>query len=164
MKRIKTFALVLLLLAGGYLLNDLVRLVREFDTSYHTLCTLQTGVYDAYIDICSPTWNEVSTALMYRVRAGGQVESPLSFMTTVGIERRIRQDDFSILTAKDGALVAVVLREKPDSVLAMYDFSTGETWPKPGYSEGFTSTRARGERMLEFFRQSKSNRNLSLDR
>ena len=158
----RKLVLTALLIAVGYFLNEGVRFFREFETRDVKLCTLEAGVHDVYIDIYTPSFNEVSQSLMYQVRTGKTVESPIWQMTVVEMGRKIDCEDFALLTAKNGKLVAVVFSAEPKSILAMYDFSTGETWPRPAYSEDFTSTRGRGEKLLEHLKQATGDEELSL--
>jgi hypothetical protein len=51
---------------------------------------------------------------------------------------------FELRTTKDRILSALVERSNPGVVLALYDISSGETWPQCGDSEDFRNVNERG--------------------
>lgn len=151
------------LIVAGYFLNDAVRFLRRLEPSYHRVCTLDAGIYGAGIDIYTPGFNEGSKVLLYRVRTGGRrIESPMHTMCVVDVDREFGQEDFAVLQAKGGKLVAVVLRRNPKRVLAMYDFSTGQSWPRSPYAAEESWVRSQGEQLLAILKKETGNDSLSL--
>ncbi|MBU50616.1 MAG: hypothetical protein CL920_18210 [Deltaproteobacteria bacterium] len=153
MKTIKAWLFPLFCFVAGYFFNSTVEWVRTFDTATVKECEIPTGVYKAFIEIHSPSFNEVNKVLMYRVRAAGVIVSPMTFFGGTSIGRRLSKDSFVLYKAKQGKLVAIALKDRANHILASYDFSTGETWPRKAYAESIHHAQKRGERMLSILQK-----------
>lgn len=165
MKILKKIILAIIFIAIGYFSNDAIRFAREFHYAHYKVCTLDTGLYLAYIDIYSDYFIDTSCQpLYYEVRTAEDiVESPMCYMCCAEqYDKKLGLEDFSLLKAKDGNLVAVVLKKSPDNVLAIYDFSTNETWPRMAYAENFDSKHEGGKALLDLLKKSTGNQNLIL--
>ncbi len=160
MKKFRFIATAVALIALGYFLRDAVDFVTNLEDGKVELCTIPTPIYDAEIAIYTDSCQEVSQALYYEIRTGGQTRVPMAFFGATAIGDRIKQDSFTLISGKD--LVGVAFDSTPKSVLIMHDFATDETWPKRGYSEHFSSTHQRGERLLNRLREETSTTDLTL--
>jgi len=160
MKKIRFIAVAVALIALGYFLRDAVDFVTNLEDGKVELCTIPTPIYDAEIAIFTDSFQEVSQSLYYEIRTGSETRVPMAFFGGTSIGLKIKRDSFIVISGKD--LVGVALASDPDSVLIMHDFVTDETWPKAGYSEHFSSTRQRGERLLHRLKKETSTTDLKL--
>ena len=91
--------------------------------------------------------------MYYEVHAGEQVRVPMAYFGGTEIGKSITRDSFTVLGKEESDLVGVAFAWDPKSILILHNFSTGETWPKAGYTEHFSSTHDRGKRLLDRLRQ-----------
>jgi len=162
MKRFRQLLLWGLLIAVGFFLRDVVSFIRDLPHGYSRLCTLKMPVYDAYIDIYTPHFNEIGQCLLYEVREGEVVRVPMAFFGTADFADEVTATSFTLITGKKGKMVGIAFVARPKEVLIIHDFTTDETWPKAGYSEHFTSTWKRGEALLAVLRTDSGRPDLKL--
>lgn len=152
----------LLLAAVLVVLGLLVHAWRDSKDGVTKLCSIPMPAHGACIVIYTDWLNEVNQNLYYEVRSGDQVRVPMCMMASVDMETTIRRDSFAVLTAPKGDLNAIVWSNDPSTVLIIYDFGTGETWPRAGSSETPESTQKRGERWLAMLREATGRKQLKL--
>lgn len=56
---------------------------------------------------------------------------------------------YKLLTSSDRELVGVVCENRPDVLLVLYDFASGESWPRGHPSDTYEITLARGRRLKD---------------
>ena len=160
MKKIRFIAVAVALLALGYFLRDAVDFLANLEDGKVELCTIPTPIYDAEIAIFTDSFQEVSQSLYYEIHTGGETRVPMAFFGGTAIGDKINQDSFTLIGEKD--LLGVAFASDPKAVLIMHDFATDETWPKAGYSEHFSATHQRGERLIQRLREETSTKDLKL--
>jgi hypothetical protein len=91
---------------------------------------------DRYIENCQP--------LYYEVRVDGRVVSPLTF-----IDCKYREPTFRLLYSKERNLVGVIEDERPEVILAINDFDSGETWPAAKAGDSWEAKLRIGRRLKD---------------
>ncbi len=86
---------------------------------------------DASFEVRKDTFQEIQMVLKYRVVINDwPVSQSLPYpIVAVPIGTRLTEADFVVYDSRTEHVSALAFRSKPHEVLAMYDFSTGETWP-----------------------------------
>ena len=105
-----------------------VKGVRFLLADYYLVATLKVDG-NKKILIYEPSFQEATKAYDYEVLDGDKVVFPKwSFYYTSFDEK----PQFEVIRSMKNEIVAVVDAHYPNSVLIIYDFSTGESWPEQG--------------------------------
>ena len=104
---------------------------------------------DSYFENCQK--------FFYEVRVNGDVTSPPSF-----IDCQYEEPTFTLIYSKDRNLVGVVKNESPEVLVAINDFTSGETWPRAGDRDSWEVTLARGRRLKDRLKADHPQLNLAL--
>jgi hypothetical protein len=94
---------------------------------------------DRYVENCQPFY--------YEVKVSGRITSPMSFISCSWEE-----PPFKLLSSKDRNLVGVVDGERPEVLLVLHDFASGETWPRGKDSDDWRVNSDRGRRLRDRLR------------
>src|SRR6266700_4491561 len=134
----------LLLITGILLLSVLgyfayILFVQE----QYVATTLDAGA-NREIRIWSDTYFENCQRFYYEVRANGHVTSPISF-----IDCQYKEPKFRLLYSKDRNLVGVVEDTRPEILVAINDFASGETWPRGNDKDSWEEKLNRGRRLKD---------------
>ena len=114
-----------------------------------TVARLDAGGGAQIIVSADNSW-EIARPYYYEVHRGGSVAVPRTFLEA-GEASGL---SFQLVTTTDRRLMALIETHSPDIVLALFDLSTAETWPRSGATEQHTSTHQRGVTLLTRLRDS----------
>jgi hypothetical protein len=131
------FTLILLLLWLAY------RSCMKMLTEDYVFATLNVGERREIVIWTDPFYDNCQ-AYYYQIKINENTTKPKSFIGCNEI-----QANFRLIASKDWNLVGVVEAERPNILLVTHDFKTGETWPKPGYTEALENLVLRGRRLRD---------------
>jgi hypothetical protein len=108
-----------------------------------TVARLDAGG-DAQIIVSADNSWEIARPYCYEVYRGDNIVVPRTFLGA-GLDSDL---SFQLVTSTDRRLVALIETHSPDVVLALFDLSTAETWPRSSDNDQPTSTHQRGVSLL----------------
>jgi hypothetical protein len=91
---------------------------------------------DVYIENCQRFY--------YEVRVHSQPTVPISF-----IDCQSEEPTFNLLHSHDRNLIGVVESRRPEVLVAINDFASGETWPRASDKDSWEEKRIRGRRLRD---------------
>jgi hypothetical protein len=141
---------ILLLPLLGYLAYIL------FVQEQYVLTTLDAGA-NREIRIWADTYFENCQRFYYEIRVNGQVTSPISF-----IDCRNEEPKFRLLYSKDRHLVGVVEVARPEILVVINDFASGETWPRGNDKDSWEEKLSRGRHLKDRLNADNPQMNLAL--
>jgi hypothetical protein len=141
---------ILLLSLLGYLAYIL------FVQEQYVVTTLDAGA-NREIRIWSDTYFENCQRFYYEVRVNGQVTSPTSF-----IDCQHEVPKFRLLYSKDRNLVGIVEDARPEILVVIIDFASGETWPRGNDKDSWEEKLSRGRRLKDRLKADNPQMNLAL--
>ena len=95
----------------------------------------------------------------YQVKVNNQVVVPMSYICAGRDSGSLK---FRTLIGKNGNLVGLFEERRPGSILAIHDFSSGETWPRPHYDEPPENRWKIGELLLQELQSEYPDRRLEI--
>jgi hypothetical protein len=119
----------------------------------YKICSIETPANNGTFEIFTDNFQEISTPLHYEVRAGGETRTPMTYFCSIPIFTSIDARSFVTRSGKKGKLVGIAFASKPDTILAMHNFVTGEDWPSGRDDGRFEITEQRGVAMIEQLRK-----------
>jgi hypothetical protein len=129
---------------------------------YQVLTTLPVGEQGNFIVILGDIYYDNGRLLYYQVNSGKKVIVDRSFICSQLDNGK--HSDFKIITARGGNLVGLFQESRPESIIALHDFSSRRTWPAAlSDSESYVETRDRGNALLASLQQEHSNLKLKLN-
>ena len=143
-------AAVLLLSLAGYLACTLSNQGR------FVVATLDAGS-SREIRIWADVYMENCQRFYYEVRVNGQATVPLWF-----IDCQSEEPSFDLLPSQDRNLVGVVETRRPEVLVAINDFTSGETWPRANDKDSWEETLIRGRRLRDKLKADHPHLNLAL--
>ena len=141
---------VLSLSLPGYLACELVNQGR------YVVATLDAGS-SREIRIWADVYMENCQRFYYEVRVNGQRTVPISF-----IDCQSEEPSFNLLHSQDRNLVGVVETRRPEVLVAINDFASGETWPRANDKDSWEEKLVRGRRLRDRLKADHPNSNLAL--
>jgi hypothetical protein len=141
---------ILLLSLLGYLAYIL------FVQEQYVVTTLDAGG-NREIRIWADTYFENCQRFYYEIRVNGQVTSPISF-----IDCQYEEPKFRLLYSKDHNLVGVVEVARPEILVVINDFASGETWPRANDKDSSVEKLSRGRRLKDRLNADNPQMNLAL--
>ena len=142
-------AAVLLLSLSGYLACG-------FRQPSYVFTTLDAGS-NREIRIWADVYFENCVRYYYEVRVHGQTTVPISF-----IDCHSEDPTFNLLHSKDRNLVGVIETRRPEVLVAINDFTSGETWPRANDKDSWEETLIRGRRLRDGLKADHPHLNLAL--
>ena len=134
-----------LLLVGASLVFSVLAYLAYvlFVQQKYVVTTLDAGSNREVI-LWADTYVENCQRFYYEIRVNDQVTSPISF-----IDCRDEAPRFKLLYSKDRSLVGLVEKERPEVLVAINDFTSGETWPRANGSDSWEEKLNRGKRLRD---------------
>jgi hypothetical protein len=128
---------------------------------YQVLTRLPVGEHGNSIVILQDIYYDNGWRLYYQVKSGGKVIVDCRFICS---QDDGKHSNFKIITARGGNLVGLFQESRPESIIALHDFSSGRTWPAVlSDSESYVETHDRGNALLASLQQEYSNVKLKLN-
>jgi len=129
---------------------------------YRVLTTLPVGEPGNSIVVLADIYYDNGRRLYYQVKNGDKVIVDRYFICSqldTG-----KHGNFKTITARAGKLVALFQDSRPDSIIALHDFASGQTWPAVlSDSETHVETRNRGTALLVLLQQEHTDLKLKLN-
>lgn len=123
---------------------------------YRVLTTLPVGEQGNSIAILEDIYYDNGRRLYYQVKSGEKVIVDRYFICSQLDDGK--HSNFKIITARGGNLVGLFQESRPESIIALHDFSSRRTWPAVlSDSESNVETRNRGYALLASLQQEYSN-------
>lgn len=122
----------------------------------YVVATLDAGSNREFL-IWKDIYFENCQKFFYEIRVNGNVTSPPSF-----IDCQYEEPTFTLIYSKDRDLVGIVKNESPEVLVAINDFTSGETWPRAGDRDSWEVTLARGRRLKDRLKSDHPQLNLAL--
>ena len=147
----------LLLVGVGLLLSSFAYLAYVlFVQGRYVVAALDAGPNRAVL-IWKDIYFENCQKFYYEIRVSGHVTSPPFF-----IDCQYEEPTFTLIYSKDRNLVGVVKSESPEVLVAINDFSSGETWPRGNDRDSWKETLSRGRRLKDRLKADHPQLNLAL--
>jgi hypothetical protein len=122
----------------------------------YVVATLHAGS-SREIRIWADVYMENCQRFYYEVRVNGQPTVPISF-----IDCQSEKPIFNLLHSQDRNLVGVFETGRPEVLVAIVDFTSGETWPKANDKDSWEETLIKGRRLRDRLKADHPHLNLAL--
>lgn len=120
-------SVIVILVALVYVLFSLDEKVQRGNTQYWVVTRLDAGSNRSITILEDATPFEVP-AWYYEINVGQEIVVPMTFL--YGCCRPDKYPELKLLTSTDHNLVGMVWARRPEVLLFVHDFDSGESWPR----------------------------------
>ena len=153
----KRIAISVVLLIVCYFLYTRPERAQRGSRDYAVVTRIDGGSNRSITILLDDTPFEVP-AWFYEINVGSQIVVP-----TCMLSRCCTSDvKFRLLTSTDQALVGLVTETRPEVLLLLHDFNSGQSWPRPANDETWHLTLSRGHSLRDRLQADHPQLNLKL--
>ena len=160
MSRLKTIIFSVIILAVCFFLYTRPEQVQRDGVWYDVLTQLDAGD-NRKITVLKGTEAFEVPSWYFEITAGEQTVVPVTFLS--GACRGDRSAKYQLLTSKDRAIVGMVCDKRPDVLLVVHDFASGESWPREVPDLSYQANLQRGRMLKNRLQVDHPERKLVLD-
>lgn len=153
----KTIAISVVLLFICYFLYTRPERVQRGETNYVVITRIDAGPNRSITILEDDTPFEIP-GWFYEINVGSQIVVPMCMLSQCCPSR----PKFRLLKSTDQTLVGLVLETRPEVLLLVHDFDSGQSWPRATNDDTWQLTLARGRQLRDRLQADNPQLNLKL--